>query len=260
MGKPCVICGKNLNMFTYRPLKPDKSWCCKECLMKFVKAGGQPLEATVEKVKAVVLEGKSATYQTDNIEIKFPMTTAEDIKNYVLKYRAIDYIHKLSNLDKYDKSIALLLSKLKNGEGVNFACFCLGYGGTNFVLFVTTQRIIYGSVDALIGDSVKTISIDESYEVTCKVPAKWEAASITGTITIQVKTQTFAFSIDKNETEKVCNLIDEAIGKISVKQPQVVVNNSLSAADELKKFKDLLDSGIISQEEFDIKKKELLGI
>jgi len=33
-----------------------------------------------------------------------------------------------------------------------------------------------------------------------------------------------------------------------------------SNADELKKFKELLDSGIISQEEFDAKKKQLLGL
>lgn len=31
-------------------------------------------------------------------------------------------------------------------------------------------------------------------------------------------------------------------------------------ADELKKFKDLLDSGVITQEEFDAKKKELSGL
>ena len=34
----------------------------------------------------------------------------------------------------------------------------------------------------------------------------------------------------------------------------------LSPADELKKFKDLLDCGIISQEEYDAKKKQLLGL
>ena len=33
-----------------------------------------------------------------------------------------------------------------------------------------------------------------------------------------------------------------------------------SQADELKKFKELLDSGIITQEEFDAKKKQLLGL
>ena len=35
---------------------------------------------------------------------------------------------------------------------------------------------------------------------------------------------------------------------------------ALSPAEELKKFKDLLDQGIITQEEFDAKKKQLLGL
>lgn len=35
---------------------------------------------------------------------------------------------------------------------------------------------------------------------------------------------------------------------------------SVSSADEIKKFKELLDLGIISQEEFDAKKKQLLGL
>ena len=34
----------------------------------------------------------------------------------------------------------------------------------------------------------------------------------------------------------------------------------LSSADEIKKFKELLEAGIITQEEFDTKKKQLLGI
>lgn len=34
----------------------------------------------------------------------------------------------------------------------------------------------------------------------------------------------------------------------------------LSAADEIKKFKELLDMGVISQEEFDAKKNQLLGL
>jgi hypothetical protein len=33
-----------------------------------------------------------------------------------------------------------------------------------------------------------------------------------------------------------------------------------SAADEIKKFKELLDMGVITQEEFDAKKKQLLGL
>ena len=40
----------------------------------------------------------------------------------------------------------------------------------------------------------------------------------------------------------------------------VVVNDTQSNADELKKYKDLLDNGTITQEEFDQKKKQLLGL
>lgn len=36
--------------------------------------------------------------------------------------------------------------------------------------------------------------------------------------------------------------------------------SSQSAADELKKFKELLDMGIITQEEFEAKKKQLLNL
>ena len=42
-----------------------------------------------------------------------------------------------------------------------------------------------------------------------------------------------------------------------IAQPVV---NQVSDADELKKFKELLDMGIITQEEFDAKKKQLLGL
>ena len=33
-----------------------------------------------------------------------------------------------------------------------------------------------------------------------------------------------------------------------------------NSADELKKYKELLEIGVISQEEFDAKKKQLLGL
>jgi len=54
--------------------------------------------------------------------------------------------------------------------------------------------------------------------------------------------------------QEIVNYIEEKRSN-STTQPQVVSN-----ADELKKYKDLLDSGVITQEEFDTKKKQLLGL
>ena len=39
-----------------------------------------------------------------------------------------------------------------------------------------------------------------------------------------------------------------------------IENDETSNADELKKYKELLDSGVITQEEFDAKKKQLLNL
>lgn len=44
------------------------------------------------------------------------------------------------------------------------------------------------------------------------------------------------------------------------KNPEAQSAPQVSAADEIKKFKELLDMGIITQEEFDAKKKQLLGL
>ncbi len=70
------------------------------------------------------------------------------------------------------------------------------------------------------------------------------------------------FAMLKNRDE-----LHEAISKLLVdRQSKPTATSTIkqeilqSNADELKKYKDLLDNGAISQEEFDAKKKQLLGL
>ena len=73
------------------------------------------------------------------------------------------------------------------------------------------------------------------------------------------------FKLIKNQKE-----IHEEISKLLAERQRVenvpvetTVNQTIvksTDADELKKFKELLDMGAITQEEFDAKKKELLGL
>ena len=60
----------------------------------------------------------------------------------------------------------------------------------------------------------------------------------------------------------MCEIRDYVQNKINSKDnnQQTTVMNQTSSADELRKFKQLLDEGIISQEEFDTKKKQILGL
>lgn len=61
--------------------------------------------------------------------------------------------------------------------------------------------------------------------------------------------------------QEIHALLSDLIGKIQgeASSPQTAPQAS-SSADEIKKFKELLDSGVITQEEFDAKKKQLLGL
>ena len=68
-------------------------------------------------------------------------------------------------------------------------------------------------------------------------------------------TITFAKSTLNEEAEQIAEFINKKIGLARSNGPSM-----LSSADELKKFKDLLDAGIISQAEFDAKKKQILGV
>ena len=71
---------------------------------------------------------------------------------------------------------------------------------------------------------------------------------------------TVMFKKNANEAmKKMKDCIYSHMEKPSVTNSTTVVNQ-VSSAEELKKFKELLDSGIISQEEFDAKKKQILGL
>ena len=86
-------------------------------------------------------------------------------------------------------------------------------------------------------------------------------------ITVSTASGRIAFSHIKNRNE-----IHQIVSKLLVERqtqptpsvttsvPTAVPTPATSNADELKKYKELLDMGVISQEEFDAKKKQLLGL
>lgn len=63
----------------------------------------------------------------------------------------------------------------------------------------------------------------------------------------------------KCNSTNISDLTEEEFKALS-KQSVQTTTSSVSSADELKKFKELLDMGVITQEEFDAKKKQLLGL
>lgn len=73
---------------------------------------------------------------------------------------------------------------------------------------------------------------------------------------------TFTFDTSVQSNDKMIEVADYVRSKVEEAKNgggQTIIKE-VSAADELKKFKELLDMGVITQEEFDKKKTQLLGL
>lgn len=95
-----------------------------------------------------------------------------------------------------------------------------------------------------------------------------DSVSATATITllkgVSVSTSSgrISFLVIKNSSEIYEILNQLLIERQSQKKDENItrIEAKSDEADQLKKYKDLLDSGVITQEEFDQKKKQLLGL
>ncbi len=71
-------------------------------------------------------------------------------------------------------------------------------------------------------------------------------------------TVTFSGNLQNKQAKDIKNYIENII--VKERNLQKTEIQSISYADEIKKFKNLLDEGIITQEEFEVKKKQLLEL
>ncbi|GAA0757980.1 PH domain-containing protein [Clostridium sartagoforme] len=133
-----------------------------------------------------------------------------------------------------------------------------GKHDSNFAYAVTNKRIIMAQ-KKMVGEIIQTISLKNVNDITMTTGA------ITGIITIDTIKETFNVSINKSAVRKINDKIHELLLDIQESKPNssaqtTTSEKNCSSADEILKFKNLLDMGVITEEEFNIKKKQLLGI
>ena len=129
--------------------------------------------------------------------------------------------------------------------------------GNTWLIVCTNRRVLMLDKGMIYGLELIDIPLDRINSIS------HTKGLIFGTISITdgAKTRTIE-NIDKNTVSYFADIVNKEIELFKQSkntQPTQVVN-SVSVADELIKFKQLLDIGVLTQEEFDIKKKELLGI
>lgn len=133
-------------------------------------------------------------------------------------------------------------------------------GGTNhdgnFAYALTNKRLIIGQWK-LIGENFQSIKIQNINDVT------FTSGILFGVLTIDSLKETLNVALDKISAQRINEAFHEEFDKFSrTKNEANIANNqnTNSVADEIRKYKQLLDEEIITEEEFQSLKKKLLGI
>lgn len=152
-------------------------------------------------------------------------------------------------------TLSLFLAILFYGGGIipGGALILIGaliYAEYSKIEITVTDKRVYGK-------TVFGKRVDLPMDSVSAVGARWPKG-----IAVATSSGKIAFLMIKNRDE-IHRAISELLVERQTKQPAtptITQEVSQSSADELKKFKDLLDAGIITEEEFNAKKKQLLGL
>lgn len=250
MSKLCAICSKKLGITTGRVKLVDGNRVCSKCLKKagFYTLGTKEIQSisnmSVSQIKERSLSKEESSsfiptqkfdpyaYFDDN-EKKVMVNTG----NMSLKPKTLIQYEEIYDFSAKEDGDQIIKSGLGSAVG----------GG---ILFGPTGAV----VGAIIGRGKKGKQFITNLSIELKLNS-----GLTFTIPIistKTKVGSFTYKIAKDSFEGLITKFD-----LIVKNNQDLTsatNDLISSADEIRKFKQLLDDGIISQEEFETKKNQLL--
>lgn len=247
----CGVCGKEVGMNRYKIRKSD-AWCCPECFKKASSYGVVNVATmTIEDLKNMISPKEVSADQ-------FDMNTAEGMDAYA---KAGGYIYigdsALKHFEVIEKHLlpgekvlmALAPNSIYNGPNIVM-------GGVTAMAF-TNKRLVYGQQSKILGTPVKSVNLDNVNDV-----QKDAFGLVEGSISIDTLKENITFKFQKQCVDRIYGDVMKILDTYRAEKNNAPIISvaATSNADELKKFKELLDAGIINQEEFDAKKKQLLGL
>lgn len=247
----CGVCDEEIGLNRFK-IKKSGAWLCPSCLKQ---AGGATVinvnKITIEEIKEIIQE-KEDKLGDD------PMSRAENMYNYCKENKFGSGFNEKWGV----KHFKVLQDNLIRSEKVLMTFIGLhNYQSatkhdSNYAYAITNKRILFGQ-KSLTGEKFKAVNHERINDIT------FEKGIVFGVLTIDTPQEKFNIALDKasassinNEIHAVLDNLKSSNAQESIPQPPA----NTSAADEILKFKGLVDSGIITRDEFEAKKKQLLGL
>ncbi|WP_225352574.1 PH domain-containing protein [Lacticaseibacillus nasuensis] len=163
----------------------------------------------------------------------------------------------VSDLWGTKKEVKALPEILGESEIVKYATSGL-VAGTTVLMVCTDSRILFIDKGMLYGIKSTEIPLNMVNAVSYSTGLMFGTISITNGATI-----TKVENVNKGTAQMMVDAINanrSALNRPQAQSSPAPQSALPSAADQIREFKGLLDDGIITQSEFDAKKKELLGL
>ena len=262
MAKDCVLCRKSLGAFSQK-VKIQNGFVCLECWkglgfgtsMRDLEKAMQYSESDIKNIASGAVKNPA------EIQTAFENSIIRAIKasgtNTLMQKGSIkDAAAMLRNDETVIAAISanVALGEPQGAIKVKTASFKDKMAG---VVVLTDQRVVFAASSGF--KATRTIYLTDIDAVDDS-----SVGAIIGTV-LRIQSVSTVLAIDGTAAFLVPfrNKVQEAMhaARVSAAKPaSVVVQQESSDADEIMKFKQLLDAGVISEEEFNAKKKQLLGL
>lgn len=247
----CAICNKEIGLNRYQIA--NKEWICPECFKKCRFNTLTPIKKmTVSDINVAMSAKKANDEELDSFSITKKIGSFIEFDDNQMKWLIPDgFLGKKKNPKIYKYSDIVDFELLEDGESIT-------KGGLGRAV---AGGVLFGGVGAVVGGITggkKSKSICNSLKIKITINDINNPVVYINILTSPTKKDNFIYkSLFKSAQECLSTL--QLI--CSKQEPQEEKNvSTISNADEILKYKNLLDSGIITQEEFDGKKKQLLGL
>ena len=253
-NEKCVICGETVGTFSSIYLE-EGSFICADC----AKKAGLSDTFTADSLKLMTSEEIKERIESieknnqENLTRINGFNPTYKIENYIWfddkdKWFVIPFLDKIygCNVHKYDEVLKYEILE----DGISRLCGGLGLSLIGGELF--------GLAGAIAGGTTKDIR-----KVCNKMQIKITTNNSSNPVEY-IELIRKPVSNDSKKYKEIYKCAQEIISKFivitdEIESKNTEKNENISVADEIKKFKELLDMGAITQEEYDEKKKELLG-
>lgn len=246
MAKECCICGKKLGIMDARCKTKDGEIICQDDVQNiFSDKSVTKLGIKISAANAIAKYDSDYLIALINQGKKIPINGQLDRINEQVEAASVD------KLVGVKPAIKALSSILDNDETI--LCATTAQNGSTLMLLLSTNKRFLAIYKAPMGLETKSINIplDKINDLSYK------SGMVFAKLFISNGSQKFKFT---NLSSKAAEAITNSLNKQLERNNKANQNTTLSTADEIAKFKELADEGIITQEEFEAKKKQLLGL